>query len=123
MGLRGERTVPLSHARRTVQVKDRLSRPLAGGSLRLLHPTHHICAGSSCYVRGSDQVAETISRLIQEKELTGQVEITGAFCMEECSTGVPVRVGDVTHCQVMPDEAEAFFCREVQPHLRPGGER
>ncbi len=53
-----------------------------------------VCVGSSCYVRGSEKMAETFERLIRERGLNGRVELTGAFCMEQCSMGVSVRVGD-----------------------------
>jgi len=74
-----------------------------------------VCVGSSCYVRGSDRVAEVLQRLIDEHGLNGRVEINGAFCMEHCSLGVTVRVNDRVYCQVMPDEVEAFFQNEVLP--------
>ncbi len=78
-----------------------------------------VCVGSSCYVRGSDRVAETLQRLIDEHGLDGKVEVSGAFCMEHCSLGVTVKVEDQVFCQVMPEEAETFFDNEVLP--RAGG--
>ncbi|MGQ9681182.1 MAG: (2Fe-2S) ferredoxin domain-containing protein [Anaerolineae bacterium] len=74
-----------------------------------------VCVGSSCYVRGSDRVAEALQRLIDEHGLEGRVEIGGAFCMEHCSLGVTVRVDDRVYCQVMPEEVESFFENEVLP--------
>jgi NADH:ubiquinone oxidoreductase subunit E len=74
-----------------------------------------VCVGSSCYVRGSDRVAEALQRLIEEHHLEGKVEVSGAFCMEHCSLGVTVRVGDRVYCQVMPDEVNTFFANEVLP--------
>ncbi len=72
-----------------------------------------VCVGSSCYVRGSDRVAEALQRMIDKRGLQAQVELSGAFCMEQCSLGVTVRVNDRVYRQVMPDEIEAFFQREV----------
>ena len=74
-----------------------------------------VCVGSSCYVRGSERLAETFERLIKENRLEAQVELTGAFCMEHCSMGVSVRLGDRVYRCVDADEAEAFFAREVLP--------
>jgi len=76
-----------------------------------------ICVGSSCHVRGSDQVAETFERLIQERGLTDEVEIVGAFCMEHCSMGVSVRVGDHIYRGVRPEGAEVFFENEIMPRI------
>ncbi len=80
-----------------------------------------VCVGSSCYVRGSDRVAEMLERLIDEHDLDGRVEIDGTFCMEHCSLGVTVRVEDRIFCQVMPDEVETFFANEVLPRAQTGG--
>ncbi len=77
-----------------------------------------VCVGSSCYVRGSDRVAEALERLIAERGLDGKVEISGHFCMEHCSLGVTVRVGDRLYRQVMPEEADAFFANEVLPRCQ-----
>lgn len=77
-----------------------------------------VCVGSSCYVRGSETVAETFERLIRREDLNARVELTGAFCMEQCSMGVSVRVGDKTYRGVMSDDAEGFFYREIMPRVK-----
>lgn len=77
-----------------------------------------VCVGSSCYVRGSDRVAESLQRLIEVHGLDGKVEVSGAFCMEHCSLGVTVRVDDRVYCQVMPEEVDAFFRNEVLPRAK-----
>ncbi|MHB0856796.1 MAG: (2Fe-2S) ferredoxin domain-containing protein [Anaerolineae bacterium] len=74
-----------------------------------------ICVGSSCHVRGSDEVAATFERLIQDDSLSAQIEMVGAFCMEACSMGVSVKVGDRVYRGVAPCDAEAFFRDEVLP--------
>jgi len=79
-----------------------------------------ICVGSSCYVRGSDKVAETFERLIQQENLSGRVEIIGAFCMEHCSMGVSVRLDDQVYPEVYPDDAESFFYNKIMPRLQQG---
>ncbi len=77
-----------------------------------------ICVGSSCYVRGSDQVAETFENLIKKEQLEGRVELMGAFCMEHCSMGVSVRVGDKVYRGIDPHGAEMFFYNEILPQVR-----
>jgi len=77
-----------------------------------------ICVGSSCYVRGSDKVAKTFERLIEQENLSGRVELTGAFCMAHCSMGVSVRVGEQVYPEVYPDDAESFFYSNVVPRLQ-----
>ncbi|NLD72288.1 MAG: (2Fe-2S) ferredoxin domain-containing protein [Chloroflexi bacterium] len=76
-----------------------------------------ICVGSSCHVRGSDAVAATFERLIAEGGLADQVELVGAFCMDACSMGVSVRVGEKVYRGVTPEGAETFFQDEVLSRL------
>ncbi|NLG27913.1 MAG: (2Fe-2S) ferredoxin domain-containing protein [Chloroflexi bacterium] len=76
-----------------------------------------VCVGSSCYVRGSDKVAETFERLLSEEGLAGKAELVGSFCMDACSMGVSVRVGDEVFRGVSPEAAEQFFYDQIKPRL------
>ena len=81
-----------------------------------------ICVGSSCYVRGSDKVADVLEALIHKESLQNQVELMGTFCMEHCSMGVSVRVGGaaegMVYRGVRPEDAEAFFYDEILPRVQ-----
>jgi NADH:ubiquinone oxidoreductase subunit E len=79
-----------------------------------------ICIGSSCYVRGSDKIAETFEKIIDQNDLNDEVELVGSFCMDHCSMGVSVRVGDTVYRGVDPEDAEVFFLNEVMPQVQNG---
>ena len=71
-----------------------------------------VCIGSSCHIKGSRQVVETLNRLIGEYNGTDKVELGGTFCMGKCQQSVCVELeGEVF--SVSPDTAEAFFKNEV----------
>jgi len=72
-----------------------------------------ICVGSSCSLRGSDELASELFRLIEKEKLEGLVDIVGAFCMDACSKGVSVRVGDREFSGIRPQQAEEFFYKEI----------
>jgi NADH:ubiquinone oxidoreductase subunit E len=76
-----------------------------------------ICVGSSCHVRGSEDLAEKLEGLIAQHELQEQVELVGAFCMDHCSMGVSVRVEESQFSGLRPDDAETFFANEVLPRI------
>ncbi len=76
-----------------------------------------VCVGSSCYVRGSETVAEMLERLIEQAGLQARVELTGAFCMDRCSMGVSVRVGERVYSGLTPEGTAAFFYNEVVPQV------
>lgn len=76
-----------------------------------------ICVGSSCSLRGSDELASELFRLINKEKLEGLVDIAGAFCMDTCAKGVSVRVGENEFSGIRPDQAESFFYKEVFPRV------
>jgi NADH:ubiquinone oxidoreductase subunit E len=77
-----------------------------------------ICVGSSCSLRGSDELASDLFRLIEKEKLEGLVDIVGAFCMDACSKGVSVRVDDQEFSGIRPEKAETFFYKEVIPRVK-----
>jgi len=76
-----------------------------------------ICVGSSCSVRGSEDLAESLERLIEQEDAAARVEVVGSFCMGECSRGISVKVGETLYREVMPPHAEQFFRDAVLPQL------
>ena len=76
-----------------------------------------ICVGSSCSLRGSDELASELFRLIEKEKLEGLVDIVGAFCMDACSKGVSVRVGDAEFSGIRPAQAHDFFYKEVMSRV------
>ena len=67
-----------------------------------------VCIGSSCHIKGSRQVVETLETLIAENNLSEKVELAGTFCMGQCQQGVCVTV-DGEFFSVTPDTATEFF--------------
>ena len=54
-----------------------------------------VCIGSSCHIKGSRQVVERLQSLINENNLGDKIELSGTFCMGECSNqGVSVKFDD-----------------------------
>jgi len=74
-----------------------------------------ICVGSSCSVHGSDELAAALEGLIAKANLADQIELVGAFCMEQCSTGVSIRIGSKGYRGIQVQDAETFFNSEVLP--------
>ena len=56
--------------------------------------TLEICIGSSCCVKGSNQVVKIINNLLEEKNWKDKVEVKGSFCMQACQDklGLGIRV-------------------------------
>lgn len=71
-----------------------------------------VCVGSSCHLKGSKQVVDSLQRLIKENNAEGKVELAGTFCMGNCHDGVSVAIEDKAY-SVTADSVEEFFRKEV----------
>ncbi len=71
-----------------------------------------VCIGSSCHLKGSRQVVETLQQKVAEHGLKEKVELGGTFCMGKCQQGVCVTVDGQFH-SVSPDTVEDFFRAEI----------
>ena len=71
-----------------------------------------VCIGSSCHLKGSRQVVETLRSLIEQNDLKDKIELGGVFCMGKCQKGVCVTRDD-EFFSVSPETTKAFFEKEV----------
>ena len=71
-----------------------------------------VCIGSSCHIKGSRKVVETLQQKIKENNISDKVELGGVFCMGRCQQGVCVSI-DEDFYSVTPDNAEEFFEKEI----------
>ncbi len=67
-----------------------------------------VCIGSSCHLKGSRQVLESLQYLVAQNDLKDKVEFKGAFCFGNCQPGVSVTVDDEVF-SVTPDSVNEFF--------------
>ncbi len=75
-----------------------------------------ICIGSACHLKGSREIIQKLQSLVAQNGLSGKVDLNGAFCSGNCVNGVCVTV-DGTLFSVQPDNAEAFFEKEILGRL------
>lgn len=71
-----------------------------------------VCIGSSCHIKGSRQVVESLQYLIAQNNLKDKVELGGTFCMGKCQQGVCVTV-DGEFFSVSPETVNEFFTKEI----------
>lgn len=76
-----------------------------------------VCIGSSCHLKGSRNVVESLQNLIKDNNLKDSVDLSGVFCMGRCKeNGVSVSVDDKLF-SVVPDDVEDFFENEIKAKL------
>ena len=75
-----------------------------------------VCIGSSCHIKGSRQVVESLQELIRAHGIGDKAELAGTFCMGRCQEGVCVLLDDAFH-SLTPETTEEFFNKEVLAKL------
>ena len=71
-----------------------------------------ICIGSSCHLKGSRQIVQTLQKLVADYSLKDKVELAGTFCMGSCQEGVCVKIGERQY-SLKPETVEGFFKSEI----------
>ena len=69
-----------------------------------------ICVGSSCYLKGSQEIVSLMQNAVEEYGLDGEVVLVGSFCIGKCNRdGVTVQINDDIHTGVTPQNFREFF--------------
>ena len=77
-----------------------------------------ICVGSSCHLKGSEQVVELFQKAIEERDLADKITLAGSFCIGRCNReGVTVQIDDEIVTGVTPETFDSFFEKEVMQKL------
>ena len=64
-----------------------------------------VCLGTSCMVRGSQELLSRITAFLEEKELSRLVDVKATFCFERCDRGPTITVGTRVIERCTPDQA------------------
>ncbi len=62
----------------------------------------NICFGTSCYVRGAQDLYNKLTAYLKENDLMDKSAISASFCMERCERGPVLKVNDtlLEHCTI-----------------------
>ena len=78
-----------------------------------------ICVGSSCHIKGSQDIVELLQAAIAEHHLESDVTLAGSFCIGKCNrVGVTVQVDEEIHVGVTKEGFSEFFEKNVLAKLR-----
>ena len=69
-----------------------------------------ICVGSSCHLKGSEEIVEMFQKAIEENHLGDEVVLAGSFCLGKCTqSGISIMVDDEIVCGVTKESFRDFF--------------
>lgn len=77
-----------------------------------------ICVGSSCHLKGTEQIISLFQQALKEYALEEEVTLAGSFCTGRCNrTGVTVTVDDTVYPGITPESFPAFFEERIAQPL------
>ena len=77
-----------------------------------------VCVGSSCHLKGSEQIVELLQKAIEEHSLEDEITLAGRFCCGKCNrVGVTIQIDDDVFCGVTVDSFKDFFNTNVLPRI------
>ena len=69
-----------------------------------------VCVGSSCHLKGSQEIVELLQAAIEEHHIEDDVVLTGSFCIGQCNrVGVTIQVNDDVHVGITRENFKEFF--------------
>jgi NADH-quinone oxidoreductase subunit G len=82
-----------------------------------------VCLGTSCFLRGSENILRGLMRHAEENGLEKVVDIRGHFCLEQCDSGPSVVINGERVEQCTLDWARDLVEQEVRKLAVPAGGR
>ncbi|MBQ1231982.1 MAG: NAD(P)H-dependent oxidoreductase subunit E [Clostridia bacterium] len=73
-----------------------------------------VCVGSSCHLKGSQDIVELLEHAIEQYDIEDEVVLSGSFCIGKCNrVGVTVQVNDDVHVGVTRENFREFFKKNI----------
>ena len=73
-----------------------------------------VCVGSSCYLKGSQDIVDLLEKAVAEYHLEDDVVLSGSFCIGKCNlVGVTVQVNDDIHVGITRENFVEFFRKNI----------
>ena len=73
-----------------------------------------ICVGSSCHLKGSQDIVSLFESAIEEHHIEDEVVLSGSFCIGKCNrVGVTVQVNDDIHVGITRENFRDFFKENI----------
>ena len=78
-----------------------------------------ICVGSSCYLKGSQEIIELMQKAIADNGLEADVTLAGSFCTGKCNrVGVTITVDDEIYTGITKENFKEFFEKNILAKLK-----
>ncbi|HEY3297410.1 MAG TPA: NADH-dependent [FeFe] hydrogenase, group A6 [Armatimonadota bacterium] len=79
----------------------------------------NVCVGTSCMIRGSQQLLREMIDYIEERGLQTAVDVRATFCFERCSKGPTIAIGDSVIEKCTVEKACSVLEKELEKAKAP----
>lgn len=80
-----------------------------------------ICVGSSCHLKGSQDIVELMRSAVEKHKLDGYVTLAGSFCTGKCNReGVSVTIDDEVYTGITRENFSEFFNEKILSSFERG---
>ena len=81
-----------------------------------------ICVGSSCHLKGSEEIVRLLQEAVEEHHLENDVTLAGSFCTGMCNRfGVTVTVDDEVISGVTKESFKEKKKKKILKPIKAGG--
>ena len=81
-----------------------------------------VCVGSSCHLKGSQEIVELFEKAVEEYHIEDEVVLSGSFCIGKCNrVGVTVQVNDDIHVGITVSNFNEFFKNNILAAIESEG--
>ena len=78
-----------------------------------------VCVGSSCHMKGSEEIVELVKQALEERRMEDEVTLAGSFCIGRCNrVGVTVQVDDDVFTGITKESFGNFFEESILARLK-----
>ena len=73
-----------------------------------------VCVGSSCHLKGSQDIVELFEKAVKDHNIEDEVVLSGSFCIGKCNrVGVTIQVDDEIHVGITRENFKEFFTENI----------
>ncbi|MBO5745253.1 MAG: (2Fe-2S) ferredoxin domain-containing protein [Clostridia bacterium] len=73
-----------------------------------------VCVGSSCHLKGSEEIVELLQSAVSEYQLEDEVILSGNLCIGKCNrSGVTIQVDDEIFVGITTQNFREFFKENI----------
>ncbi|HCX60333.1 MAG TPA: ferredoxin, partial [Candidatus Cloacimonas sp.] len=77
-----------------------------------------VCVGTSCYLRGSQDILAKTLQMVEENAWGSHFDIAATFCSEKCDKGPNVRIGEEVIHRATLEQVKDLISKEAKKRVQ-----